>query len=158
MWVWGVGRGAAPRQPYWGIVLVGLIVSHRAYSAVLNRSSVRFNFRIGAVGANDNNKKRRSGEWKILWAYPTFKKEPKQTKKTKTKSQRSMNRSKLSLITLVNGQMPHGLYHLQYVSCRRKLVPRDSKTAVWVCLCVCVSLSTAPIMTGTEAPTKTGIA
>lgn len=44
-----------------------------------------------------------------------------------------MNTSNLSLITLVNGQMPHGLYHLQYASCRSKLVPSDSQTAVCVC-------------------------
>lgn len=50
-----------------------------------------------------------------------------------------MNRGSLSLITLVNGQMPHGLYHLQYTSCKSKLVSGDAQTAVCRHVCVCVS-------------------
>lgn len=61
------------------------------------------------------------------------------------KSQRSVNGRTLNLITLEKGRMPDGSYHLQCVSCRRKLVPGDSKTALWVCLRV--SLSGKQIMT-----------
>lgn len=53
---------------------------------------------------------------------------------------------KLSLITLVNGQLPHGLYHLQYASCRRKLVPRDS----WTAVCMPETARVRKITIGTE--------
>lgn len=49
-----------------------------------------------------------------------------------------MNRRTLSLITLANGQMPDGLYHLQQASCKSKLVSGDAYTAVCL-VCVCVS-------------------